>query len=172
METQNDGCILNGQIFNPQSPDGVSTGQISNFKFYRSERREKIPNFKFQIPNKSQFSISSFEFPFSNFQDNPVLHRLQGFNNFLVGGEAEFFFLGENEHPVGFHFEDPTGGFNELRLEVEFLFNRFCQTGSFGVVVSFHAVFNADSFDHGFLLVFVNVLFSFKRFRLHYRMQR
>ena len=67
-------------------------------------------------------------------------------------GKTVFFLFGENQFPVGNHFEHPASGFNQFHFYAGFLFNRFRQTGGIGIVVSFHTIFNGYFPGHGYLL--------------------
>ncbi len=74
--------------------------------------------------------------------------------------EAVFLFLRKYQLPVRHDFKDPALGFDQSRLHSRFLLDRFCQTGSLGIVVSIIAVFDRNALDHGFsfLRVFQPIL--------------
>ena len=62
-------------------------------------------------------------------------------------GESTLFVLGENEVAIDGDVKDAAAAFNEFGGDAEFLFDRIRQTGGFGMVVSLHAVLDADG--HG-----------------------
>jgi hypothetical protein len=45
---------------------------------------------------------------------------------------------------IDMHVEDSSGTFDHFGIDFELLFDRFRQTGGRGVVVSLHAIFDAD----------------------------
>ena len=83
--------------------------------------------------------------PLSALSSYPLLQFAQ---NLLMLGEAIFLLLRKDQFPVGRDFKDSAAGFDQLGLHPRFLFDRLCQTGSFGVVISIVAIFDRDFLDH------------------------
>ena len=63
---------------------------------------------------------------------------------FAVFGESPYFVLVPDLHAVNVYVEHAAGAFDHLSVYVKLFFDRFRQTGGFGVVVSLYAVFDAD----------------------------
>ena len=62
-------------------------------------------------------------------------------------GEASDFFLGEDLFAVGDDDKFSATAFDELGLDIQFVFQCAGQTGRLGIVVSFNAVFDGDVHD-------------------------
>lgn len=74
--------------------------------------------------------------------------------------EAVFLFLRKYQLSVRHDFKNTAVGFDQFRLHPQFLLDRFCQTGSLGIVVSIIAVFDRNALNHNlsFLAAFQPIL--------------
>ena len=69
----------------------------------------------------------------------------------MVLGKSAGLFLGVNQFAVGLDVEDTAGAFDQFRFDIQLFLERIRQTGGLGVIVSHHAVFDADV--HGILSI-------------------
>ncbi len=67
-----------------------------------------------------------------------------GVQHFLVFGESAGVVLAPDARAVHLHVEDPAPSLDQFRLDAELVLDRFRQTGGLGVVVSLHAIGDAD----------------------------
>ncbi len=92
-----------------------------------------------------------------------MLSLTQEGKNFLVFGKTPLFLLGKDQLSIGHHLEDPSGRLDQFRLDPQLLLERLRQTGGFGVVVSLHAIFNAQFSYHEIYLRLKGLLRRFSR---------
>jgi len=68
---------------------------------------------------------------------------------FIVLRKPAYVVLVPNLRAVHVYVEDPAGAFDHLRIDAELILDRLRQTGGRGVIVSLHAVLDADV--HGYI---------------------
>ena len=68
----------------------------------------------------------------------------QVIENLIIFRETAHRFLGKEEASIGLYLEDAASRLDEFDIGKSLRFQKIGQTGRFGIVVSFNAVFNGD----------------------------
>ncbi len=78
-----------------------------------------------------------------------IIPPLDFVEHFVVLREATDVVLAPDQRAVNVHVKDSAGAFDHLRIDAEFILDRLRQTGGRGVIVSLHAILDADV--HGYI---------------------